>query len=834
MPEIVELGIKVANKDLDETDKKFDDVTKGAKKAQSGFTEFGKEGSKANKQVERSTDAMAKRVESAVDTLKKLFGAYVSFAAVRSFIEHTIEVNKNLDALRGTLVSVTGSMPKAREALDLLSEWADGTPFSVNQAVDAFTQLRLRGIAPTEERMNAFGNIAAAQRRSLTDFTEAVAQANGGMFRGLTQFGIKVDESKGKLKVTFDGMTTTIKDNGKDLINYLTKLGQTKFGTGMVDQMNNIGGEIKKLGDETETFYRKVGDSGLTAALARLIHVFAELIKSAGGFAEMLGKGLAASINGVLDLFDWLNTKGTLVRDLFVSMGAGALVTLIASLASMVPLLGTLATAFELLFVRGGGMLVLTSMALTLMNMLKRLWVVVAGNPFGLLVIAITLVIERCGGLEKTLLSLQAGFVILGAAFAKFGINMVSVATSIWEGFKGAFGNVKNMLVAFKDDLADFLANPTLAGPSFDRFSAALAKGVTAGFKEAYEKARKDGQDLVADIDKDANQQLAAIGAKMAALDAAAKKNKALAGGKGLGSFAGNDTATGGGDAQGEKYLDTVNQYLDKLRQENRLVTMTEKERAKMQAVFTLENQLKAQGLALTEADKQKVLELVEVHERLVKQQQAWNDLSDSFKTTMTNSLKTMFKEGKAGMKGMMSSWSDMFYDFVAKRMSEDFFSPIFDALTHGLQQALSSGGGGGFLGSIFGSIFGGGSSGGLTASEMTAMPPANADGGEYTQRFTGGVDSHMARVRVNPDEAILVRRKGDMGSDGGANVTVQVFNNAKNTETRQEEQKDMFGGKTIKVFIDEVVASNMRSSGTQTAQAMRSEFGASKRLAPR
>lgn len=844
MTDLVELGIKVSSKDLKEAENQFDRTGSAAGRAQSRFDSTG-----------AASDKMADSINKAVGSLKHLVEGYLGFEALKSFIDHVVEVNKNLDALTGTLATVTGSLGKAKDALKALNEWADHTPFSLEDAVAAFTKLRLAGIAPTEERLTAFGNIAATMRVPLSSLTDAIAQAGEGMFKGLNQFGVHIVQFNDTLRVTFNGQTQVIKNNGRDLIDYLQKLGSTKFSTGLADQMETLGGSSKTVGDRIEAFYRKVGDSGATAAFIRFNKETAEAIENSDDLAESLGENLGKAINGLLDGIHRLTTDLKPLREIFIAIAAGAAAGWVASFLAAIPVVGTLATAFGLLFVEGGAMVVFTSLVTTLGTALKGLFTIILGNPIGLLVTSIVLVTQYFGGWEKSMLDLEATFVVLAAEFEKFGMKVVNVANAIWEGFKGAFGNIKNILTAFKDDLADFISHPTLSGPSMTKFAAALSAGVTAGFADAYAKASVDGDKLAADIDEKTSAKLLELQKKMDALnhptaDPATKKTGKSKGGK-IDDFAGGDTGTGAAGALQQQYDLIVSKYIDKLKQANELLTLSALQQEKLSAEFAVQNELKQKGLKLSQKDKDTIDQLVEQHHALAKVMGEIDDLMTSVSQNFQSSLKSMLQHGSHGMKSMLDGWSDMFYDWISKVMNENFFQPIFDALTGGLKQAFSSaGGGGGGLGGIFGSlfsgisgIFGGGSStpaivdgaavnfmGDGAGGQMLAF----ADGGSATVGGVGGIDSQVVKFKASPNEQVLIRRPNtDMG-DGGGKVTVNVINNSNNTQSTVQQGSDGMGGKSIDVYIDEINAKNLRSSGSQTRKAMSQEFSTQQRLATR
>lgn len=440
---------------------------------------------------------------------------------------------------------------------------------------------------------------------------------------------------------------------------------------------------------------------------------------------------------------------------------------------------------------------------------------VMAINPWIALGVAIAAIIVYFGGMEKVLISLEATFVWLWSYIEKFGISMVNIGQAIYEGFGAAFQQIGEIVKGFAADLKNFVENP-LDGISFDNFQAAWAKGLSGAFKEAYNTVREQNKASMDQIDKETEAKLQALGERMRQIEGQGDLPPLPQGGGGA-------PAAGGVSPQRAKELakakELLDDYLQSLKDETMLAGMTAKEREKIQAILTIERRLKQQNVQLDQASRDAIIKEVEqrqqIEEMIKTQQKIAEDMADSFK----DGLKSIFKDGSKGMKDMLSKWEDMLYDWISDTITKNFFKPIFDALAGGLSKALgsaaSAGGGGGFFSSIFssiGSLFG------------------FADGGSGVVGGVGGVDSQVVKFRATPGEQVFIKRRGEQ-IGGDSKVTVIVNNNSSNSTTRQEERNDGMGGKTIEVWIDDVVSRNLRTSGTKTRQAMKSEFGASERL---
>ncbi|GHD02308.1 hypothetical protein GCM10007320_61440 [Pseudorhodoferax aquiterrae] len=186
--------------------------------------------------------------------LASVFAA-VSFTA---FAAKLISVQREIDVLNSSLVTVTGSSAAAERELAWLKDFASETPFGLAQATEGFIKMKSLGLDPTRAALTSFGNTSAAMGKSLNQMIEAVADASTGEFERLKEFGIKAKQEGAQVSLTFQGVTTTIGNNAKEITKYLQAIGDTQFAGAMETRAKTLDGAISELGDTWDELFRTI------------------------------------------------------------------------------------------------------------------------------------------------------------------------------------------------------------------------------------------------------------------------------------------------------------------------------------------------------------------------------------------------------------------------------------------------------------------------------------------------------------------------------------------------------------------------------------------------
>lgn len=228
-------------------------------------------------------------------TMTKIAGAIsaaLAAIAVEGLVSKVIQAQRSFDVMFASLKTVTGGATQAGEAFDRLQKFASTTPYSLEQSVKGFVKLKALGLDPSERAMTSFGNTSAAMGKSLEQMIEAVADASTGEFERLKEFGIKASVQGDQVKLTFQGVTTTVKNSAADITEYLTRIGEVNFAGAMSERMKTLDGDISNLQDSLEALYLTISQSGFGDAVAAGVRKATEAISQAstsikeGGLTE--------------------------------------------------------------------------------------------------------------------------------------------------------------------------------------------------------------------------------------------------------------------------------------------------------------------------------------------------------------------------------------------------------------------------------------------------------------------------------------------------------------------------------------------------------------------
>jgi len=287
----------------------------------------------------------AKESKSSLDSLKQTAGrvagaigaAYAAYAAVSTIVD----VTKRYQTLNAQLLTSTGSMQGSAGAFAALSEFARRTGQDLDSTVTAFTRLTNLGLTPSQEAMEAYGNVAAATGKSTIDFVEAVADASTAEFERLKEFGIKAKNQGDTVAFTFRGMTTEVANNAEAIEQHLISLGQNEFAGAMENQAQTLEAQMNRAKASFDDLVFAISDSGASDVFADMLGGAAEAMDEITG---ALSSGqITAHIEAWLDQFQMIGDAIVQVSALFdegmglISEDAGELIDFLAAAASEFP-----------------------------------------------------------------------------------------------------------------------------------------------------------------------------------------------------------------------------------------------------------------------------------------------------------------------------------------------------------------------------------------------------------------------------------------------------------------------------------------------------------------
>lgn len=242
-----------------------------------------------------------------------------------------LSAQREFDKLNASLGTATGSTANAAQAFSALQAFASTTPYSVKEATEAFIMMRNLGLDPSEKALRSYGNTAAAMGKDLNQMVEAVADAATGQFERLKEFGITAAQNGNQVALTFQGMTTKVGNNTKEIQAYLQNLGNVKFGGAMEARANTLDGAISNLGDTWSATMRTITHNGVgdemqsgVISLANSLTDLGAILNVVGGAAKKEGEAvkessvLHASLTAV---FETVAVLGVNVAYVFTQVG---------------------------------------------------------------------------------------------------------------------------------------------------------------------------------------------------------------------------------------------------------------------------------------------------------------------------------------------------------------------------------------------------------------------------------------------------------------------------------------------------------------------------------
>lgn len=294
---------------------KFEQIAKSADSASVGINKAAQSLDKFQKEAS-SIQGIAGSLSAGFSSLAKLAGGLFAGVSIAAFAGKLVSVQREFDVLNSSLITITGSSANAEKELAWIKEFAAETPFSLAEVTQAFIKMKSLGLDASKESLTSYGNTASAMGKSLNQMIEAVADASTGEFERLKEFGIKAKQNGEQVSLTFQGVTTTIKNNAESISQYLTEIGNKNFFGAMEERAKTLDGAISNLGDTWDELFRTINQNntgGLiydsvklaSGAISDLISViramnsaYAEGTQESGAFASIQG-GISSALDTV-------------------------------------------------------------------------------------------------------------------------------------------------------------------------------------------------------------------------------------------------------------------------------------------------------------------------------------------------------------------------------------------------------------------------------------------------------------------------------------------------------------------------------------------------------
>lgn len=206
--------------------------------------------------------------------------------------------------------------------------------------------------------------------------------------------------------------------------------------------------------------------------------------------------------------------------------------------------------------------------------------------------------------------------------------------------------------------------------------------------------------------------------------------------------------------------------------------------------------------------------------------QEQFGDIASLASETLVNSFQKaedafveFAKTGKFSFKDMANS---IISDLIRIQVRSSITGPLSQLLGSFNPFSLLGGSGGYAPGGVNNPV---------NAAGQSVAAPGFATGGSFEVGGQPGIDKNLIQFNATKGEMVNITKPGQSGGNG---VTINVINNAPNTQARASEQSGPGGGKSIEIIVDEMVGKNIRKPGSNTNQALRQTFSVSQQLTTR
>lgn len=279
----------------------------------------------------RKVDSTFGAIGKDVNRLKNLIGGVFAGFGAQQTLGKLISVQREFDVLNSSLVTVTGSSTVAEQQMRWIKEFASTTPYQLSEVTAAFVKMKALGLDASQAALTSYGNTASAMGKSLNQMIEAVADAATGEFERLKEFGIKARKEGDQVSLTFQGVTTNINNNARDITQYLQRLGDVSFAGTMERRAQTLDGAISNLADSWDELFRTVSSNnvgGLIYDSVKLANgvlgdavTILQAMNAAQSSAASSTGALVSAQSGLATVFETVAVLGANVKYVLVQTG---------------------------------------------------------------------------------------------------------------------------------------------------------------------------------------------------------------------------------------------------------------------------------------------------------------------------------------------------------------------------------------------------------------------------------------------------------------------------------------------------------------------------------
>jgi len=243
-----------------------------------------------------STEKSSRRLAGSFKRLPQLIAAYASFQTVKN----VAMIGDSFEQLRISLGTLYGGQADA--ALNRINEFAQTTPFQLEDVTKAFITLKAQGIEPNIDLMTAFGDAASATLTPLDSFNSLVrmlGRSTQGALgledlnqladRGIPVFQMLEDRiGKTRLELTEFGSTA---EGANKIMEALGEGLQENFGGLMSQQMDTLGVKVSNMQIAFKQLAAALYESGINTYLKNTVDFITSMVNKFRQFLDELFNG---------------------------------------------------------------------------------------------------------------------------------------------------------------------------------------------------------------------------------------------------------------------------------------------------------------------------------------------------------------------------------------------------------------------------------------------------------------------------------------------------------------------------------------------------------------
>ena len=243
----------------------------------------------------KNTEKDFNQIGAAAGKIGGVLAGVFAAGSLLSFGKSIVETTAKFETFAAVLTNTLGSASQAQLAMQMITDFAAKTPFSVEELTGAFVKLANQGFKPSYDEMRKLGDLASSTGKSFGQLAEAILDAQTGEFERLKEFGVKAAVAGDKVTFSFKEVATTVDNTASSIQKYLLGLGDIEGVSGAAAAISDtLQGKLSNLGDSWTTLMKNMGDSN-KGVLKDTVDLLGQLISSiniighADNMAEKLG-----------------------------------------------------------------------------------------------------------------------------------------------------------------------------------------------------------------------------------------------------------------------------------------------------------------------------------------------------------------------------------------------------------------------------------------------------------------------------------------------------------------------------------------------------------------